>query len=166
MRITVREFVISLSMLAATSAAAQESWEYDRDAIDGPTAFVTAGEYALGAICIDDTPNFFIDFPREGLPKSDDANVRIKFATDVPQTQASFSVSAIILDWEMVGDKASIWFYGGVANDWIEEMASARTSAFIAIETRDEPARLIFEQWFSLRGSTATLRDFASDCGE
>lgn len=150
---------------SASSGFAQESWQYDPDGIDGPTAAITEGEYVLGGFCDDGDLYFFADFPRQGMPKDEDASIRFKFRKDTPADTNTFNVSVITRGWDRVDNRASVWFPGLVADQWIDEMASAVRDVFIAAETDEETPRLIFERSFSVRGSTAAIRSLKSACG-
>lgn len=165
MRISLLGFTASFCLMAS-SGFAQSAWHYDRNGVDGPTASVSDGAYKLGGLCMDDTRRFFADFPRDIMPKSDEAKVRVKFATDVSETQESFSVFAVTTEWEWVDGYAAVWFYGTVADDWIERMASAQINVFIALETSEATPDLIFQKWFPARGSTAALRALVAECGQ
>ena len=165
MRVVLLGFTASFCLMASPGFA-QSAWQYDRNGIDGPTASVSDGAYKLGGLCMDDTRYFFADFPRDIMPKMEEAEVRIKFTTDVSETQESFSVLFVTNEWEVVDDYASVWFYGTAADDWIEKMAAAQTNVFIALETSEASPDLIFQKWFSARGSTAALRALAAACGQ
>lgn len=151
--------------LLASQANAQSVWQYDRAGIDGPTASVSVDGYTIGGMCLDDTLFFFADFPRQVMPKSNEARVDVKFATDVPES-GTFSVSVVTNGWRTVDDFGSIWFYGSVAREWIERMSAARTNVFLSLDPAGEPPELILERWFPARGSTAALRALVAECNQ
>lgn len=150
--------------LLATAGIAQDAWEYDAAGVDGPTALVIEDGYVLGGFCVEETLYFFTDFPRDDVPKSDLGTVRLKFTSDVPPDTDTFDVSVITREWQLFGDKATVWFRGQVADDWLEDTRTARTNVYIAVETDEETPRFIFERWFPVRGSTAAIDALTAEC--
>lgn len=163
MRIAIFGLIGPLCLLAGEGVA-QETWDYDVDAVDGPTAQVTEDEYTLGGFCAGETLYFFADFPREGLPKSDASTVRFKFAKDTPPDDSIFDVSVITREWQLIDGRAAVWFQGQVAVDWLEDMRTARNNVFIAVETAEETPRAVFARQFSVRGSTAAINALMAEC--
>lgn len=151
-------------ILLASPSAAQASWQFDPEGVDGPTAFIADGDYTAGGICDSGTLYFFVDFPRDLLPKREDGNVRVKFATDIPEDMPTFDVQMVTVEWSQFGELASAWFHGDAADEWVGEMSTARRNAFVAVEVENTEYELIFEHFFTVAGSTAAISELKVAC--